>query len=98
MTMRTVSMSVLAALVFVSGTAFAQPKSQPSAQGKVNCNVPRAPQKVEGQVTKIDPATNTISVRESNGTTHDFQGSPETIKDLKAGDRIEATLRPAQNC
>ena len=100
MTMRTIAMSVLAALVFVSATALAQPKSesQPSAQPKINCNVPRAPQKVEGQVMKVDPATNTITVRESSGAVHEFQGSRETIQDLKAGDRIEATLRPRQNC
>jgi hypothetical protein len=47
---------------------------------------------------KVDPATNTITVRESNGAVHEFQGSRETIQDLKAGDRIEATLRPRQNC
>jgi hypothetical protein len=95
-----IALSVLAALVFVSGAALAQTKSesQPSAQSKVNCNVPNAPQKVSGQVTKIDAATNTITVRDSSGATHEFQGSRETISDLKAGDRIEATLRPRQNC
>jgi hypothetical protein len=100
MTMRTIATSVLAALVFVSAAAYAQPKagSQPSAQPKINCNVPRAPQKVEGQITRVDPATNTITVRESNGGTHEFQASRETLQDLKVGDRIEATLRPAQNC
>ena len=101
MTMKMITAAALgAALTFVVGTAVAQnqPETQPSAQPKVNCNVKNAPQKVDGQITRIDPASNTLTIRDSSGATHDFQASPETLRDLKAGDRIEARLRPAQTC
>ena len=98
MIMKVIATSVLAASIVVSGAAFAAEEQQPSAQMKVNCNAKGAPQQVNGQVMKVDLATNTITVRESTGTTHEFQASRETVQDLKAGDRIEARLRPAQNC
>jgi hypothetical protein len=97
MTMKVIAASVLAASILVSGVSFAA-DNQASGQMKVNCNVKSAPQMVDGQVLKVDLATNTITVKESNGTTHEFQASKETLQDLKAGDRIEARLRPAQNC
>jgi hypothetical protein len=49
-------------------------------------------------VVKLDPAQNKITVRETNGTTHEFQASKETIQDLKVGDRIDANLREAPKC
>lgn len=57
-----------------------------------------APQKVEGQVVKVDLAQNKVTVREADGTVHEFQASRETLQDLKAGDRIEANLREAPKC
>lgn len=30
--------------------------------------------------------------------THEFQANKETVKDMKAGDRIEAKLREAPKC
>ena len=55
-------------------------------------------EKVEGQVVKTDPAQGKLTVREADGTVHEFQASKETLQDLKAGDRIEAKLREAPKC
>ncbi len=93
MTVRMISTSALAVMVLLGGSALAQQSAAP----KVNCHA-NPKQKVEGQVTKIDAATNIITVKETDGTVHEFQASTETLQDLKAGDHIEARLRPAQNC
>jgi hypothetical protein len=57
-----------------------------------------APQKVDGQVVNVDANQHKISVKTGDGKTHDFQASPEMIRDFKVGDRIEANLRNATNC
>jgi hypothetical protein len=56
------------------------------------------PQKVEGQIVKVDAAQNKLTVRQADGTEHEFQASPETLKTFKVGDRIEANLREAPKC
>jgi hypothetical protein len=56
------------------------------------------PQKVEGQVVKVDTAQNKVTVRQADGTVHEFQASADAIKGFKVGDRIEATLREAPKC
>ncbi len=94
MTARIISTSVLTALVFVVGMAFAQQSAPP----KVNCHVKNERVKVEGQVTKVDAATNIVTVKENDGSIHEFQASKETLQGLKPGDKIEARLRPAENC
>jgi aconitase B len=58
----------------------------------------KTPETVAGQVTKVDAAQGKVTVRQSDGTVHEFQASPETLKDLKVGGRIEAKLREAPNC
>ena len=98
MTTKTIS-TVAAVLMLVAAPALAQqPKgSQPSE--KVNCGLQgQAPQMVDGQVVKVDRSTGTLSVKASDGTTHEFKASAETLSDMKPGDHIEARLRPAQNC
>jgi len=80
-------------IVLWSGYALGQAKPPCDPQGRV-----MTPQKVEGQVVKLDPGQNKITVRETNGTTHEFQASAETIQDLKVGDRIDANLREAPKC
>jgi hypothetical protein len=67
-----------------SGTVFAQSK----APGCSN-----TPVKLEGQVVKIDVGQGKLSVRESDGTTHEFQADKETLEKYKVGDRITAQLR-----
>lgn len=80
-------------LVLWSGAALAQVKPGCDAQGKV-----KTAEKVEGQVVKVDPAQGKVTVREADGTVHEFQASAETLKDLKPGDQIAAKLREAPKC
>jgi hypothetical protein len=67
-------------------------------QKPANCDKARVPDKVEGQVVRVDPGTSKVTIRDSKGMMHEFQSNPETVKDLKAGDRLEAKLRQAPNC
>ena len=57
-----------------------------------------APQKVEGQVTAVDPNQGKVTIKGADGKTHEFQASKETIRDFKVGDTITAQLRGASNC
>lgn len=84
----TFTSGVVAIALLSTGLAFGQ-------QTKADC---KAPQKVEGQVVRVDPRTDRVTIRDSGGTTHEFQANKETTKDLKAGDRIEARLRTAPKC
>ena len=56
------------------------------------------PQTVEGQVVKVDAAQNKLTVRQADGTVHEFQASAEALQGFKVGDRIEANLREAPKC
>jgi|SRR5215510_10372752 len=106
--MRTFAMSAafVAALVLSISAAVAQPQngtkancpSQPSASPGPNAPA-AAPQKIEGTVTDIDGKNNMVSVRESNGQVHQFRGNPETIKNLKVGNKLELSKRATpENC
>ena len=79
----------VAITVLSAGLAFGQ-------QPKADCKA--APEKVEGQVLRVDPKTDKVTLRDSDGMTHEFQANKETTKDLKPGDRIEARLRTAPKC
>jgi hypothetical protein len=82
----------LTLLVMVgTDTAMGQGKPACDAQGKA-----KTAEKVAGQVVKVEPAK--VSVRESDGTVHEFQATRETLQDLKVGDHIEARLREAPKC
>jgi hypothetical protein len=76
-----------------TGSAVAQGKPNCDAQGKM-----KTPEKVEGQVVKVDTAQGKVTVREPDGTVHEFQASAETLKDLKVGDKLGAKLREAPKC
>jgi hypothetical protein len=69
-------------------------------QQKAECKNNRAqtPEKVEGQVMAVDQNAGRITVREKNGTTHEFQANRQTLQDMKPGDQIEAKLREAPKC
>ncbi len=83
--------AVLAVAVMLwSGMAFAQAKPE--------CDKSKTPQKLEGQVTAIDLNQGKVTVRGSDGATHEFQASKETLQGYKVGDRIEAKLRSAPEC
>jgi hypothetical protein len=69
----------------------ARPACDPQAMAKTR-------ERVEGEVTKIDAAQGRVTVRESDGTVHEFMASKETLQDLKVGGRVEAKLREAPKC
>ena len=75
-----------------TGLAFGQPKAE------CKNNRAQTPEKVEGQVTAVDQNAGRITVREKDGTTHEFQASRQTLQDMKPGDQIEAKLREAPKC
>lgn len=90
--------ALVAAAMLIFGPAFAQdtkPQCQPSASagGSGSAKASKAPEKIEGQVEKIDRKGGTMTVKRPDGTTHEFKGSPETVRDYKKGDRVELTLR-----
>ncbi len=69
------------------------------AQGKpAGCDKANMPEKIEGQVVKVDVEHGKITLRGTDGTTHEFEASKETLEDYKVGDRIQAKLRSAPNC
>jgi Cu/Ag efflux protein CusF len=81
---RQLAIGLTAGVLLSAGTAVAQntPPAQPAG----------SPERVSGQVTKIDPASGKVTIQ-SGGQTYEFQASAETLKGLKVGDRIEARLR-----
>ena len=68
------------------------------AQAKPGCDKASTPQKLEGQVVSIDVNQGKVTMRSSDGATHEFQASKETLQGYKVGDRIEAKLRSAPEC
>ena len=80
-----------AALTMIwTGAALAQGKPRCDQHGKV-----KTPDRVACEVTSVDAARGTISVREADGTTHEFQASADTLRDVKVGGRLDVTLREA---
>ena len=88
----TFASGLVAVSLLSAGLAFGQ---QPKAAG---CDKSRVPEKVEGQVVRVDPGTSKVTLRDQKGMTHEFQANPDDAKDMKPGDRIEARLRQAPNC
>jgi Cu/Ag efflux protein CusF len=86
----TLSGGFVAIALLPAGLAFGQ-------QPKPDCKA-GAPEKVEGQVVRVDPGTNKVTIRDKSGMTHEFQASKETTKDMKPGDQIEARLRESPKC
>jgi Cu/Ag efflux protein CusF len=84
---------VVTGAVLWSGIALGQ-------ANKPGCDAAKAgaPQKVEGQVVNVDANQGKVTVKTGDGKTQEFQASPETIRDFKVGDKIEARLRGATNC
>jgi hypothetical protein len=100
------SAALAAAAMLIVTPAFAQGTKAPndcanqpsaSAKGSAARGATKAPQKIEGQVTSVDKKTGTMTVKGPDGTTHEFKGSKDTVKDYKPGDQIELTLR-AEPC
>ena len=76
-----------------TGTALGQARPECDQQGKV-----KTPERVGGEVTKVDMPQGRVTVRESDGTLHEFQASKETLQNVKVGGRVEAQLREAPKC
>jgi hypothetical protein len=103
----TISAALVAAAMLIATPAFPQGTkaqkdcaNQPSAAAKGSAErapKAKAPEKIEGQVTKVDPKKGTLTVKHPDGSTHEFKGSSETVRDYKPGDQIELTLR-AEPC
>jgi hypothetical protein len=53
----------------------------------------QAAEVIAGRVTAIDHERSRVTVRSSDGTSHEFEASAETLKDLEVGDRIEVKRR-----
>jgi hypothetical protein len=85
---------VIAGTMLWSGTALGQTSTKPGCEAMKA----GAPQKVEGQVVSVDANHGKVTVKTSDGKTHEFQASQESIRDFKVGDKIEAQLRGAANC
>ncbi len=89
---KAVAMSIMLAVPLWAGFA--------AGQTKPSCDQMKAsaPQKVEGKVVRVDQAQGKVAVTESDGKTHEFQASKETLQGLKVGDSIEARLRELPKC
>jgi hypothetical protein len=46
----------------------------------------------------VDQNAGKVTIRDSKGTTHEFQANRETLQEMKPGDKIEAKLREAPKC
>lgn len=79
------------AVMLWSGTAMGNGKP-------ADCGKAGTPEKVEGQVVKVDVDRGILGVRESDGKTHEFQAAKETLQGFKVGDQIKAKLRSAPDC
>ena len=85
------SAGLAAGVMMWSGIALGQGKPE-------GCDKAGTPEKVEGQVVKVDPDQGKVTMRAADGTTHEFQASTETLQDFKVGDQIKAKLRSAPKC
>jgi hypothetical protein len=93
LTLLRLSIGVAVGLMLWTAMAHGQGRPACDQQGKV-----KTPETVAGEVTRVDATQGTVTVRQSDGTVHEFQASPETLKGLKVGGRVEAKLREAPSC
>ena len=69
----------------------AKPGCDPKAQAG-------SPERVAGEVVKVDQAAGKVTIREADGKTYEFHAHKDTLQSLKIGDRLEARLRAIPNC
>ena len=91
---RALTASFLAASILWGGVAVGQQTQAELCAAHEKAKM-SAPQKVEGRITKVDMAAGKVTIQEPDGKVHEFQASNEALQTMKAGDRIEAKLRPA---
>ena len=95
----TLTAALVAAALIAGGPALAQDKSkapcQPSASPRGDASAPKAkaPEKIDGQVIKVDRKAGMITVRNNDGTIHEFKGDDQTLREYKKGDKVQLTLR-----
>jgi len=87
------SAGFVAGIMLWSGAVLGQSKPAGCDQAKTG-----TPEKVEGQVVKVDPDRGKLTVRGTDGTTREFEASRETLQGYNVGDRLEAQLRLPPNC
>ena len=85
---------VLAAGMLWGGSAMGQAK-EPNCDPKTQAG---AKDKVSGEVVKVDQAGGRVTIKEADGKMYEFHAHKDTLQNLKVGDRLEATLRPAATC
>src|ERR1700682_3405039 len=94
----TLTAAGVAAAALAGGPALApaEPKAncQPSASARGNAAGPKAPEKIDGQVVKVDAAKGMITVRNKDGSMHEFKGYGEALKKYKPADNSELPRRP----
>lgn len=85
---------LLTALVFAValGPVFPAPVRMAAAAEQA-----QASDTVAGEVTKIDLERSRVTIRSKDGGVHEFEASPETLKDLKVGDYLEVKRRAAND-
>ncbi len=96
----TLTAAVVAAALIAGGPALAQDKPKANCQPSASAaSGPKgnAPEKIDGQVVNVDASKGMITVRNKDGTMHEFKGDAETLREYKKGDNIEMTLR-SQPC
>jgi hypothetical protein len=85
------SSTLATGMLLTAGLAFGQSKEDCMKRTQT-------PERVEGQVVAVDQTAGKVTIRDTKGTTHEFQANRETLQDMKPGDRIEAKLREAPKC
>jgi|RhiMetdeSRZDD1v2_1073273.scaffolds.fasta_scaffold465322_3 hypothetical protein len=85
--------AVLAAIVLTAPAVWADSHDKANKQPSASPSTSKAPDRIEGEVIAIDHNAGTMTVRMSDGTTQQFHGNKETLKDYKVGDRLEGRLR-----
>ena len=85
------SSTLATGMLLTAGLAFGQSKEDCMKRTQT-------PERVEGQVVAVDQTAGKVTIRDTKGTTHEFQATRETLQDMKPGDRIEAKLREAPKC
>src|SRR5262245_14609392 len=91
--------ALVAAALVAGGPTLAQDKSkapcQPSASPRSDASAlkAKAPEKIDGEVVKVDHKAGMITVRNNDGSIHEFRGDDQTLRDYKKGDKVQLTLR-----
>jgi hypothetical protein len=87
------AVGLLAGMLLGGNVALADTSGQPT-----DCPKIKAVERIDGTVMNIDAQQGVLTLLGSDGTIHKFQASPETLQDLKIGDKIQTKLRISDRC